>query len=63
MSRLNRSALAWGAVFLTIGLAFLLEEFGVWQVRFGVLVPVLLVIAGTILVVSAALPGSRAGER
>jgi Flp pilus assembly protein TadG len=61
VSRLNRPAIAWGAVFCTIGGAFLLEELGVWTVQIGVLIPLLLIVAGAALAVSAAFP--TAGDR
>lgn len=63
MSTLDRSSLVWGAIFLTVGAAYLLEEFDVWDVRLGVIVPLLLIVAGLALAVSAALPGSEARER
>lgn len=50
--QLDRSALVWGAVFTVLGGTFLLEEAGVWSVRAGVLVPVLLIVAGLVLVLS-----------
>lgn len=56
MRRLDRAAVAWGAVFLTVGLAFLLDELGVWRVQLGILVPLLLIVAGLALAVSAAVP-------
>jgi hypothetical protein len=62
VNRLDRAALAWGAVFCTLGVAFLLEEAGVWQVRLGVLVPLLLIIAGVVVALSAASPGTGARE-
>ena len=50
--KLDRSALVWGAVFTMVGVAFLLQEAGVWQVRAEVLLPVLLIVAGVVLVLS-----------
>lgn len=55
----DRAALSWGAVFCVLGVAFLLEELGVWRVHIGVLLPLLLIVAGIALAVSAAFPGSR----
>jgi cytochrome c oxidase subunit IV len=56
-TRLDRAALAWGAVFVTVGGAFLLQELGVVeQVRIGVLIPLLLIVAGLTVAVSAAFP-------
>lgn len=63
MTGWNRSSLAWGAVFCTVGLAYLLEEVGVWEVQLGVLLPLLLVVGGVVLAVSALLPDSRADQR
>lgn len=63
MRRLDRSALVWGAVFCTVGLAYLLEEFGVWNVQVGVLLPLLLIVAGVALAVSAVAGDPRAARR
>ncbi len=46
---LDRAALVWGAVFTLLGAAFLLQELGVWQVRAGVFLPALLIVAGVVL--------------
>lgn len=63
MNGLNRSSLVWGAVFCVIGLAFLLEEVGVWQVRLSVLLPTLLVAGGLVLAASAVLPDRPEARR
>jgi hypothetical protein len=55
----DRAALTWGAVFATLGVAFLLDELGVWQVHLGVLLPLLLIVAGLALALSAAFPRAR----
>jgi cytochrome c oxidase subunit IV len=60
MNRLDRPSLVWGAVFCTVGLAYLLQELGVWDVRLGVIVPLLLIVAGLALALSAALPRTAA---
>lgn len=46
----DRAALVWGAVFTVIGVAFLLQEVGAWRVRMDVFLPVVLIIAGIVLV-------------
>jgi hypothetical protein len=61
MKRLDRAAVAWGAVFCTLGVAFLLDELGVWRVQLGVVIPLVLIVAGLALAVSAAVPDR--GER
>jgi hypothetical protein len=33
MSRLDRAALVWGTVFVVLGMAFLLQELGLWRGR------------------------------
>ena len=58
---LDRPALTWGAVFCALGAAFLLEDLVVWQVHLGVLLPLLLIVAGIVLALSAAFPGARNG--
>jgi hypothetical protein len=47
-----------GAVFIVIGLAFLLEELGVWDVRLGYLLPLVIIGVGASLVL-----GSTRGPR
>jgi hypothetical protein len=59
-STLDRSALVWGAVFAVIGVAFLLQEAGVWVVRASVFLPAVLIIAGVVLIVSGFLRGEPA---
>jgi hypothetical protein len=51
---LGRGTLVWGSLFTLIGGAFLAQAWGVWQVRADVLVPLLLIVAGSVLVVSGA---------
>jgi membrane protein DedA with SNARE-associated domain len=48
--RWDRGALVWGAIFTVIGVTFLLQEADVWRVRADVFLPVLLVVAGVVLV-------------
>lgn len=55
---MDRAALVWGALFTLVGVAFLGQEAGAWSVRAEVLVPVLLMVAGVVLV----LGGLTAGE-
>lgn len=54
---LDRAALVWGVAFTVVGVTFFLEELGVWQVRAEVFLPVLLIIAGVVLVGSGFLSG------
>lgn len=49
---LDRAALAWGAAFTVVGITFLLQEAGALRVRADVLLPVVLIIAGAVLVAS-----------
>ncbi len=51
------SALVWGAVFVVLGGAYLLEALGVWDVRGAVLVPMLLILAGIIVLATAVTRG------
>ncbi len=55
---MNRSALVFGPVFVLLGLAYLLDDLGVWDVRLQVLGPALLILAGIALV-----GGSMVGDR
>jgi hypothetical protein len=61
-ARLNRAALVWGVLFVAIGGAFLLDEAGVWEVRISYLVPLLLILAGVVLLVGALFPAGPDGE-
>jgi hypothetical protein len=54
----DRGSVAWGVVFCVLGVAFLLDALDVWEVRMGVLVPLLLIVAGIVLAISAAWPRS-----
>jgi hypothetical protein len=56
---LDRGALVWGAVFTLVGLTFLLQEAGVWEVRADVFLPALVIVAGVVLIASGLL---RAGS-
>lgn len=58
---LDRTALVWGAVCTVLGLTFLLDELGVWDVRPAVILPVLLVVAGLTLLVTGL--GGRREQR
>jgi hypothetical protein len=50
VSRLDRAALVWGTVFVVLGMAFLLQELGLWQVRAEILMPLLLMLAGVLVI-------------
>ena len=51
--RLSRSALFFGVLFVAVGAAYLLEDLGVWTLRAGVFLPIVLVVGGLALTVSA----------
>lgn len=51
-ARVDRAALLWGTVFTLVGAAFLGQEWGWWQVRASIFVPVVLIVAGTVLVLT-----------
>lgn len=59
--RMDRSALVWGALFTVVGATYLLQALGVWQVRGEVLLPVLLIAAGLVVVISG-VAGASSGE-
>ncbi len=48
---MNRSALTFGGAFLLLGVAYLLDDLGVWDVRLAVVLPVVVIVAGLLLVV------------
>lgn len=47
--KLDRAALVWGALFTATGAAFLADALGWWQVRAEILLPILLIVAGVML--------------
>jgi hypothetical protein len=49
----NRSAIIFGLLFVVLGGAFLLDDLGLVAVRLMTLAPVLLIVAGVALTVSA----------
>lgn len=51
--RVHRSSLVFGPVFLVLGLAYVLDDLGVLEVRLPVIGPVLLIAAGLALAASA----------
>jgi Domain of unknown function (DUF5668) len=57
--KFDRGAVMWGVVFVAIGTAYLLEEFGVWSVRLAYLWPALLIVAGLSLAATAIGDGER----
>jgi hypothetical protein len=56
--RADRGALIWGTLFTLVGLTYLLQELGVWEVRGEVLLPALLIAVGVVVVLTG-LTGSR----
>lgn len=62
-TRLDRSALVWGSLFTVVGATFLLQELGVWRVSAEVLLPVLLIVAGVVLLGSGLSRGDAAHEQ
>lgn len=48
---LNRAALVFGAVFVVAGLAFLLEQLDVWDLKLRHLAPALLIVLGVAVLV------------
>jgi hypothetical protein len=56
--RADRGALIWGTLFTLVGLTYLLQELGVWQVRGEVLLPGLLIAVGIVVVITG-LTGTR----
>jgi cytochrome c oxidase subunit IV len=57
---IDRSALVWGLLFTVVGLTYLLQALGVWDVRGEVLLPVLLIVAGG-AVLATGFAGDRSG--
>jgi hypothetical protein len=56
---LNRAALVWGTLFTLTGAAYLAQEWGVWRVRPDVFLPLLLIVAGAVLLLTGTRRGSR----
>jgi cytochrome c oxidase subunit IV len=56
---LDRGSLVWGLLFTVVGLTYLLQALGVWEVRGEVLLPILLIVAGGAVLVTG-LTGGRA---
>jgi hypothetical protein len=52
----DRVALAFGAVFIVLGIVFLLDRFEAIDLRPGILLPLLLIAAGIAIALSALLP-------
>jgi hypothetical protein len=59
---MSRSGLAWGTVFVLVGVFTLLVDLGVWVARPQWMLPLFLVVLGVALVVGGLLPsrGDRA---
>jgi len=51
--RMSRAAVFFGSVFTAVGLAYLFEDLGVWDLRAAFFLPVVLMVAGFALTVSA----------
>ncbi len=49
---IDRSAVVWGLLFTVVGLTYLLQALGVWDVRGEVLLPILLIVAGGAVLVT-----------
>ena len=49
----DRGSVLWGLVFVTVGGAYLLDALDVWVVRATYLLPVLLIVAGLAVAVTA----------
>ena len=58
----DRGGLVWGTLFTVVGLTYLLQAAGVWEVRGEVLLPVLLIAVGVVVVVSGLGGGSGRQE-
>ena len=58
---IDRSALVWGLLFTVVGLTYLLQGLGVWDVRGEVLLPILLIVAGGAVLVTGFV-GERTGN-
>lgn len=56
---IDRGALVWGTLFVVVGITYLLQALGVWEVRGEVLLPLLLILAGLIVVVTGVRGGSN----
>jgi hypothetical protein len=56
---MSRSHLLFGAVFLVVGAAYLLDDLGLLTVRMAVLGPVLLITVGTALLLGATRSAQR----
>jgi cytochrome c oxidase subunit IV len=59
---IDRAAVVWGLLFTVVGLTYLLQELGVWDVRGEVLLPVLLIVAGG-AVLATGVAGDRSSDR
>lgn len=57
-----RSALVWGVLFVMVGVVYLLQALGVWEVRGQVLLPVLLIVAGVTVIVTGVMGGRPSTE-
>jgi hypothetical protein len=53
---MNRAAVMFGAVFIALGGAFLLEDLGYWSLELSYVFPALLIVAGLALALTALSP-------
>ncbi|HVM20687.1 MAG TPA: DUF5668 domain-containing protein [Egibacteraceae bacterium] len=51
--KIDRSAVMFGVVFVALGVAYLLDDLGMWTVQVTYLWPVLLIVAGLALAATA----------
>lgn len=56
---MSRSGLAWGTLFVLVGVFALLADLGVWQTRPDWMWPLFLVALGSALVIGGLLPPQR----
>jgi hypothetical protein len=56
---MNRAALVFGPAFLILGGVYLLEDLGVLDVRLAVVLPLLVIMAGIVLLASSAARADR----
>ena len=60
---MNRSGLAWGTVFVALGLFALLVDLGIWAWRPDWMWPLILIVLGTALLIGGLVPTRRRDPR